>query len=233
MDDAALMALRAHALFDHDADGRMVSTNEPRVDARRPAPRLFIGSTRDGRVVRFGAGLPDTLVREIDALVHDQQPAGDLRLPQPLRVAIQAALERHAPVSAMRGGPAYRFPEVIPEAGDVVAVTAENRRLVRATFPWLDEEIDDWQPCFAALAAGEAVSVCFSSRIGGVVEAGVETLEGFRGRGYATAVTAAWARAVRATGRIPVYSTAWENVASQRVARRLGLVMFGEDMSWA
>ncbi len=61
--------------------------------------------------------------------------------------------------------------------------------------------------------------------------AGIETLEAYRGRGYATAVVAGWAYAIRATDRIPLYSTSWDNLASQAVAHRLGLVQYGTDLS--
>lgn len=64
-------------------------------------------------------------------------------------------------------------------------------------------------------------------------EAGVETLAGYRGRGYATRVVAAWAAAVRERGRISLYSTSWDNLASRGVARRLGLVLYGSDLSIA
>ena len=78
---------------------------------------------------------------------------------------------------------------------------------------------------------GTPVSACFSSRTSaGASEAGVETLPEFRRRGYASAVTAAWARHVRAAGRVPLYSTSWDNLASQHVARRLGLLLYGADL---
>jgi GNAT superfamily N-acetyltransferase len=108
--------------------------------------------------------------------------------------------------------------------------------MVRETYSWLYDEWADWQPCFAVVRDGAAVSVCFSSRIGaGAAEAGVETLPAFRGRGYAAAVTAAWGATVRETGRVPLYSTGWENLASQscRPARRADHVRRGHNLDVA
>jgi RimJ/RimL family protein N-acetyltransferase len=234
MDDRDLMGIYADTGFTYDARGRMLRTNDPREVARRPAPRLFLGRTMAGHVVRYGAAVPDALARRLEAILDGQPPVGDLHAPPAALAAVREALARHAPITTESGGPAYRFPASIARPGEVVHLTGANRELVRDTYPWLYDELADWQPCFAVVRDGAAVSVCFSSRMGAdAAEAGVDTLPAFRGRGYAATVTAAWGAAVRETGRIPLYSTAWENLASQGVARRLGLIMFGADPTWA
>ena len=60
-------------------------------------------------------------------------------------------------------------------------------------------------------------------------EAGVETSAGARGHGFAVAVVAAWANAVRDLGAEPLYSTSWQNTASQAVARKLNLIPYATD----
>jgi hypothetical protein len=42
-------------------------------------------------------------------------------------------------------------------------------------------------------------------------------------------VTAGWALQVRSLGAVAMYSTSWENAASQGVARNLRLVQYGAD----
>ena len=234
MDDRDLMRIRADTDFTYDARGRMLRSNEPRAAERRPAPRLFLGRTLAGHVVRFGAAVPDALSRRLEAILDRQPPVDDLHAPPAALTAVREALAGHAPITTEEGGPAYRFPASIASPGAAVRLTDANRALVRETSPWLYDEFADWQPCFVVVRDGAAVSVCFSSRNGAdAAEAGVETLPAFRGRGYATAVTAAWGAAIRASGRIPLYSTGWENRASQGVARRVGLIMFGADTTWA
>lgn len=233
MDDHALMGIRADTAFTYDARGRMLRSNEPREDARRPAPRLFVGRTMAGPVVRFGADVSDALAGRLEAIVERQPATGALVVPLAALTAMREALERHAPITGEEGGPAYRFPASVVRSGEVVRLTDANRALARETYPWLYDEVADWQPCFVVVRDGAAVSVCFSARIGvAAAEAGVETLPEFRGRGYASAVTAAWGAAVSTDGRIPLYSTAWENMASQGVARRVGLTMFGSDTTF-
>ena len=125
------------------------------------------------------------------------------------------------------------FPTRSPHLNDeVIPVTTANDDLVRPLFPVLADDLPWRQPCLALVDDGRLASLCFSARnTPTAAEAGVETLEEFRGRGYAPAVVAAWARAVRREGRIPLYSTSWDNLASRSVARKLGLVLYGADFS--
>jgi RimJ/RimL family protein N-acetyltransferase len=58
-------------------------------------------------------------------------------------------------------------------------------------------------------------------------ELGVATPPRFRGRGYAQATTAAWAAFPTLSSRDLFYSTELTNLASRRVAARLGLPLVG------
>jgi predicted GNAT family acetyltransferase len=74
------------------------------------------------------------------------------------------------------------------------------------------------------------VCICASVRISDAAHcAGVETQAGHRRRGHAVNAVAGWARAVQSLGAAPFYSTSWDNMASQGVARRLGLSLVGVD----
>ena len=233
MHELELMRINADTGFTYDGRGRMLRSNEPRVADRHPAQRLCLGRTRLGRVARFGATLPDDVVEELTAIVSREPSDGDLRAPPATEAAIRAALARHAPAGPGVSGPDCRFPETIAPLGEAVRITAATRDLVRETFPWLYDEYAEWWPAFAALHDGAGVAVCCSSRIGPkAMAAGVETLPAYRGRGHASSATAAWGAAVRATGRIPLYGTSWDNLASQGVARRVGLIVYGATTSW-
>jgi len=206
MDDLALLTLEADVSFTYNQLGRMLQTNEPVPSARTPAPRVWLGRTMAGKTLtRYGATVADDVLA---------RPEADLR----------AAL---APIRKETGGPAYYFREAIAPSALALPVTQANREVARDTFRWLYDEVAYWQPCFAVIRDGQAVSICFSSRVGPrACAAGVDTLAEFRGRGHASTVTAAWAQAVHVSGRVPLYGTDWGNLASQGVARRLHLVQY-------
>jgi RimJ/RimL family protein N-acetyltransferase len=133
--------------------------------------------------------------------------------------------------ASMRRGPGYiAASDPPPIEVDAEVAPAAGQRL----HPWIAERwhettLPPLELAFGVIVRGEVVAVCHSARLGpAAAEAGVETAEEFRQRGYAAAATAAWVRAVRASGRDAFYSTDWENVASQGVARKLGLQLLGE-----
>jgi hypothetical protein len=233
-DHLALLDLQIAALFAHDARGRILHTNEPPPHGR--APRFFLGRTTHGNRWRFRDDLLLATVRELDALARAEPIASDLR--QPLRnlEQLKAVLALHATTTGGDGGPAYRFPARLPLPSGVTMIDHTNIRLLREwepDLPRFERHLDVMLPCAVVVENDVAVSVCFCSRLTPrAAEAGLETLPRARGCGYAVAVVAAWARAVRATGRTPLYSTSWDNLASQSVAQRLGLILYAEDINF-
>jgi RimJ/RimL family protein N-acetyltransferase len=234
--DLQLIELQASALFTSDADGRLRYIREPGYPdaALDPAPRFFMGRTRAGNVWRFRHDLPDELVRELEALCCAEPAAANLADPPTQAGAIRALLEEHAPIADEWRGPAYRVPDSVHAPAEVILISEINAHLLEANFPWTITEPGGFKigPLAAAVAGNRAVSICFCSRITAqAAEAGVETVEAARRHGYASAAVAAWAAAVRRRGLVALYSTSWENLASQGVARKLGMIRYGDDWS--
>jgi GNAT acetyltransferase-like protein len=230
--DLELMSIHIRALFTHDPESRLLFVNEPGI-AIAPAPRLFLGRTRTANIWRFRADLPESLSQELNLLCADEPPVSTefKEMPSQAERYIRL-LEKHAPIKSVSNGPAYYFSEQINPSRQPVDVTEEHAMSLRPGFEELTAELAEWQPFVALIVNGHAVSVCRSVRITPEAhEAGVETLQDFRGRGYAVDVAAGWASRVRARGAIPLYSTSWENAASQAVARKLHLACYGADFS--
>jgi GNAT superfamily N-acetyltransferase len=226
-----LMDVHIDTLYRCDPDGRLRSVNE--LDGPT-APRFFMGRTPEGNRWRFRYDLPDALVRQLEPLCQAEPASADMmRLPQNYP-AITAVLQAHAPIQDEYRGPAYWAPRASVVPDNVVLITETNAQLLQAGFAGmlpLPQHIDVG-PIAAAIAQGMAVAICFCSRLPGqATEAGVETLEAFRGQGYATAAVAGWVAAIQQRGIIPLYGTTWTNYASQAVARKLGMVRYGEDWS--
>lgn len=225
------MAIQISTLFQCDPDGRLRSINEP---GNPPAPRFFMGRTIAGNCWRFRYDLPADTVAQLEALCQAEPVTADLRtLPQNY-TAIKAVLAAQAPVESEYRGPAYWIPEDLAPPPQAVLIDDATVPLVQPNFAWVtaDDPYYKMGPMAAVIVDGRAVSVCFCSRIPGqATEAGLETVAAYRGKGYAGAAVAGWAGAVRQRGCLPLYSTGWENHASQRVANKLGLVCYGEDWS--
>jgi RimJ/RimL family protein N-acetyltransferase len=226
--DQELMAMHVHALFTHDTHARLLCVNEPGGGA--PAPRLFLGRTRAGNLWRFRADLPESLIEELEALCVDEPMGREFHRPPRHLKAYVRLLATHAPVQALWMGPAYHFTAYVEPSRPLLALMATHAERLQGGFEKLVAELPAWQPFVAIVEEGRAVAVCRSVRITPAAhEAGVETLPAFRGKGYARDVVAGWARAVQALGAIPLYSTSWENTASQAVAKKMHLVPYGTD----
>ena len=227
--DRDWLDLHLDALFVHDERGRIATRNA--LD-RGPVPRFFLGRTPDGNRWRFREDIPDDLAARLDALSAEEPVVPDLSRPPRHEARYREALSRRAPVREAWSGPAYRFPDTLPLTdGNVVPLTRDNVTLLHGgdLEPWLGD-IGQSEPLVALVREDRAVSICGSVRIAREAhEAGVETSAGARGRGFAVAVVAAWARAVRELGAEPLYSTSWDNAASQAVARKLGLIPYASD----
>lgn len=230
--DEQLMRIHVATLFNCDADGRIRSLSRP-WDRPGGPPRFFMGRTQKGNVWLFRHDLPDDLAAELEALCQSEPRARHLIRPPRIGTAIRGVLHARGPITREYRGPAYLIPEGTQAPSGAVLITKGNGHLLEAGFPWMVPHITsdvDIGPVTAAVMNGSAVSVSYCARLSPVAaEAGVETLEAVRGRGYATAAVAAWASAVRRWGLLPLYSTSWENVASQRVAEKLGALCYGED----
>jgi hypothetical protein len=223
--------LHLETAFVLNGEGRITSTREPG-PARGPLFSLVRSSTHCAWAIRVD--VPGDFASELDHLAREEPPALDLT-DAPVNAGRYLSLlgdrirSGHTAVGKTRqsDGPNFTFPNGLAHPSDVVAVEDE-RLLARYFRGWVPGEIAAGRsPVLAVVEDGYPVSVCFCARRSVVAaEAGLETAEAFRGRGLAQRVTTAWALAIRATERVPLYSTSWANDASLAVARKLGLVPY-------
>jgi hypothetical protein len=230
--DLELMNLHACALFTHGRDGRILLVNEPDKPLT-PAPRFFLARTHEGSIWRFRADLSDDICEQLAFLCASEPSLRPDSYDSPRHAEeFKQLLEIPSTPIESFSGLAYQFIDSGTTAENLVSVTEENAELLCGGFEEMIEELHAWQPFVALIKENRAVSLCRSVRITAAAhEAGVETLPEYRGRGYAKEVTPGWAQLVRQIGAIPLYSTSVDNEASQAVARKLGLKLYGATFS--
>lgn len=227
-----LMARHVDTLFRCDEQGRLRHVNELEAPA---APRFYLGRTTQGNVWRMRHDLPASLADHLDRLCRAEPVNSDLTGPPHHAAEIRQALHAHGTLAREYSGPAYWIEQESPVPAHVTLISQANTDLLRDRFDWMAtllHQVDPAQigPVAAAVVDDRAVALCFCSRLPGeATEAGVETLSAWRGQGHATAAVAGWAAAVRNTGTIPLYSTTWDNLASQRIAHKLNMQRYGVD----
>ena len=227
--DLDLITLHTIALFNHDEAGRITGSNEP---IPEPPPRLYVGRSPDGNVWRYGASVPADLAARLDEVLRAEMPATELESPPQCLKELTDLLESQGQVTDVSSGPAWLIPAstAIPEGVSVTSALTPDQILEADQL--FASDIAPSLPFAAVVVDGQVASLCSCSRITPeVAEAGLVTVPEYRGHGYAVAVTAAWAAAVRATGRLPLYSTSWDNHSSRRVAAKLNLRLYGADFS--
>lgn len=210
-------------MYRFDGAGRIVSTLEPQ-PAIGPAFTLIRG--RFERVWAVGGRVDPDLAEELDALAAQEHTLDDWQEPPRFAERYRALVS-----GGLVSGPAFEFPDRI-EAPEGISLIDDATLLQRHFRGWTSAEMPGRTPMAAVLEDGQAVSICACARrTDEAAEGSLETAERFRGQGLAERVTAAWAIAVRESGRMPLYSTSWANTASLAVARKLGLSIYA--VSWS
>ncbi|MFN2399894.1 MAG: GNAT family N-acetyltransferase [Gemmatimonadaceae bacterium] len=217
-------ALQLETLFILDGDGRILSTREPQ---GTPGPLFFLVRSATECAWAVRTDVDAELAEELLSLARKEPPVQDVRV---------ARLHADRYCSLLSGrvqsGPAFGFPPSLINPPSVVEI--EDEALLEMHFRgWVPGEIGAGRaPVWAVVEDGYPVSICFSARRSDLAaEAGVETAAEFRGMGSASRATAAWARAIRGSGRTPLYSTDWTNEASLALARKLALEPYASDWS--
>ena len=219
-----LMRLHVDALFTRDARGDLLRVNEPNGVA---APRFFLGETVEGLILRFRGDVGDETRREL-ADAASLEVLNDLpATPE----TYQEILSSTAPVEKTWSGPVFSFPDALPSGDETILITDDNAYYLERHLSAWRGDVHSCAPLMALVVDDAAVAICGSVRITDrACEACVETTATARGHSYAGQVVSAWARAIRAAGKTPLYSTSWHNSASRAVARKLGLIQFGTDL---
>lgn len=221
-----LLVLHHETLDALNDAGDMVTSNEPFVPGRRRSPRFRASWNEEGICISF----------RDDIAPRTRAEAGRWKANLP-QTSITGAppLEALAEVfnvseESIGLGVAYSTAQAVRTTGEAVEITQANASLLAAGF--LEEgEIDFIAPSFALVQDAQAVSTAITvRRTPRSIEVGVDTLEAYRGRGYAVATTSTWVNAALIEGLVPFYSTSLDNTASQRVAEKVGLDLFAMDL---
>ena len=229
--DQILLRRRIELRFRLDAAGRLLGENLPEDPDDRNAPRLYACLGADLLVYAFRHDVAADRVEHATAALEALADAL-FESPDQFADAGEAIAATWGDGSTIRSGPIFRVPRSLPQDPDVVLVDAARRDTLARSFPHTHRHLDALAPCAARLVDGEAVSICRTVRRSRfALEAGVDTLEAHRRRGYGAAVVAAWAEQAWTEGRVPCYSTDRANAGSLALARRLDMIAVGAEFS--
>jgi hypothetical protein len=224
-----LLEMHIEALFTLDGQSKLVSINEP-WDKTKPAPRLYLGKTFDGSIIyKYGYNISFEIIKKLEYYLEKE-----------------SILEKNYEIKYLDeyinilGSKDYSqeicfyYNDEINESLDhYKKINSENINKINLKyFEWLKEEIKYCQPCCAIIEKNQIVSICRSVRITeNAHEAGIETINEYKGKGLAVKILREWANEVQKIGCIALYSTNKENKSSQKVAEKALLNNFGIGIS--
>ncbi len=235
MSEPLLPALHLDVLYETDDRGRLLRVRSDSV----PTPLVHLLRTGTGNHWLVSTALPEDTAARLDTALADEpvlEPEEwEHSAPRCLEVVRNLLVPFRQPSDAggrEYRGPAYSFPDDLATFdGAEEYIPDGDASRVATDLGWIATASEVELPIAVVRDAdGRVVSVCHAARATSEgAAAGLDTTPDARRRGYALAVTSRWAAEVRASGRVPLYSTSWGNEASRAVARRLGLVLYGED----
>ncbi|MCA9855344.1 MAG: GNAT family N-acetyltransferase [Dehalococcoidia bacterium] len=224
-----ILDLHVQALFKLDEFGRTVASNTLSFES---APRFYIGRAEGEVVALVRQDVPAPMAADMLELASSEPPHTSPRTPPRFAGNYYESLAEDGPIERNYFGPAYWLPPsvVVSPPEEARLLTEADGELLAPHFAWALADIQAGQPVFGVIRDGAVVAQCSCSRrTKRVVEAGIEVVEAYRGAGFAKDCTRAWVREMRERDLIPLWSTTWENEASQAIAARLGFEMYGTD----
>ena len=234
--DLELLAIEIDTLWSRDDRNRLVKVQNAQ---DWPAPYLLVGVSTEGWTLAFGSDVPDAVVEELQAAFDVESPAGDPAVPPASFARCKQLLESALGDVESSGGPSYLIPAGTSFESGAALLRSDDEhkeRLQAQDLERLNWTAEEWRhlvrgdlgPWAFVMNADRVVSICHTARLTERgAEAGVWTDSDVRGRGYAAAVTAAWASLCAPGDRHLFYSTSADNLSSQRVAERLNLHPIG------
>jgi len=239
LSDAELNAIQFQTALVLDHAGRILATNDP---DRSPAPRFVLSGCASGNIYGVRVDVADAIAAQLMDLAASEPPFFDrLGAPRHLDRYIEL-LSHEGLVSQPNLGMSYVLPNDIAFQRDarlICSHSPEGQEL-RATLamkgmPTGLAEMgftgDFWDPWCVTLHHGNVASVAFAARLSETGAClGLATSPDLRGRGYAAAATAGWARMPALRSRALFYGTSQTNISSQRVIARLGLRFLGASL---
>jgi hypothetical protein len=240
--DAELLAIEFQTAFLFERPGRILITNDP---DRSPAPRFALSGCASGNIYGVRVDVADAMSAQLMDLAASEPPFFDqLGTPRHLDRYI-GLLSREGLNSQPSLGMSYVLPNDIAFQHDAQLICSDSPegqelRVTLATkgMPTGLAEMgftgEFWDPWCVALHGAEVASVAFAARLSETGAClGLATSPEFRGRGYAAAATAGWARMPALRSRALFYGTSQTNISSQRVIARLGLRFLGASLGLA